>query len=51
MLVCMHGLTSSGFDFRTVMEGWAKAGIRLLNLILCQPGRMKKPGVKVLRAN
>lgn len=28
MLVCMHGLTSSGFDFRTVMEGWAKAGIQ-----------------------
>ncbi len=27
MFVCMHGLTSSGFDFRTVMEGWSRAGI------------------------
>ena len=26
--VCMHGITSSGSDFRTVMEGWARAGIR-----------------------
>lgn len=28
LVVCMHGITSSGFDFRTCMEGWAKAGIR-----------------------
>jgi 2-keto-myo-inositol isomerase len=28
LIVCMHGITSSGFDFRTCMEGWAKAGIR-----------------------
>ncbi len=26
--VCMHGITSSGHDFRTVMEGWARAGIK-----------------------
>ena len=23
----MHGITSSGFDFRSVMEGWSRAGI------------------------
>lgn len=28
MFVCMHGVTSSGSDFRTVMEGWSRAGIR-----------------------
>jgi len=28
LIVCMHGVTSSGFDFRTAMEGWARAGIR-----------------------
>lgn len=28
LVVCMHGVTSSEFDFRTCMEGWAKAGIR-----------------------
>jgi len=27
LFVCMHGITSSGSDFRTVMEGWAGAGI------------------------
>lgn len=27
MFVCMHGISSSGFDFRTVMEGWSRAGI------------------------
>ena len=27
MYVCMHGITSSGFDFRSVMEGWSGAGI------------------------
>ena len=27
LVVCMHGITSSGSDFRTVMEGWARAGI------------------------
>jgi 2-keto-myo-inositol isomerase len=27
MFICMHGMTSSGFDFRAVMEGWATAGI------------------------
>ncbi len=27
MFVCMHGATSRGFDFRSVMEGWARAGI------------------------
>jgi len=28
MYVCMHGITSSGFDFRRVMEGWSSAGIK-----------------------
>ncbi|MES2606172.1 MAG: hypothetical protein V4603_14650, partial [Pseudomonadota bacterium] len=28
LIVCMHGITSSEFDFRTIMEGWAKAGIK-----------------------
>ncbi|MEQ8954464.1 MAG: sugar phosphate isomerase/epimerase family protein [Porticoccaceae bacterium] len=27
MYICMHGATSSGFDFRAMMEGWSKAGI------------------------
>jgi 2-keto-myo-inositol isomerase len=27
LVVCMHGITSDGFDFRTTMEGWARAGI------------------------
>ena len=27
LFVCMHGLTSIGSDFRTCMEGWARAGI------------------------
>ncbi len=27
MFVCMHGITSSGFDFRSVMEGWSRARI------------------------
>lgn len=25
--VCMHGITSIGSDFRTVMEGWSRAGV------------------------
>lgn len=28
LVVCMHGITSDGFDFRTTMESWARAGIR-----------------------
>jgi sugar phosphate isomerase/epimerase len=28
MFVCMHQLSSSGFDFQTAMEGYARAGIR-----------------------
>lgn len=28
LVVCMHGITSDGVDFRTAMEGWARAGIR-----------------------
>jgi len=28
LFVCMHEITSLGFDFRTAMEGYARAGIR-----------------------
>lgn len=28
LIVCMHGITSSESDFRTCMEGWARAGIK-----------------------
>jgi len=28
MFVCMHEASSEGFDFKTAMEGYAKAGIR-----------------------
>ncbi|MDR2212750.1 MAG: sugar phosphate isomerase/epimerase [Pseudomonadales bacterium] len=28
LIACMHGITSSEFDFRTAMEGWARAGIK-----------------------
>ena len=28
MFVCMHETSSDGFDFRTAMEGYAKAGVR-----------------------
>jgi 2-keto-myo-inositol isomerase len=28
LVVCMHGITSSEFDFRACMEGWARAGIK-----------------------
>lgn len=28
MFVCMHEITSIGFDFRTAMEGYARAGVK-----------------------
>jgi 2-keto-myo-inositol isomerase len=28
LIMCMHGVTSDGFDFRTTMEGWARAGVK-----------------------
>src|SRR5258707_14091549 len=28
MFVCMHEASSDRFDFKTAMEGWAKAGVR-----------------------
>ena len=34
LLVCMHETTSAGFDFRTAMEGYAKAGIRAVEVTL-----------------
>ena len=36
LVVCMHEATSDKFDFRTAMEGWAKAGIRAV-----EPNLMK----------
>ncbi len=28
LIMCMHGVTSDGFDFRTTMEGWARANVK-----------------------
>src|SRR5260370_3967005 len=36
MFVCMHEASSDGFDFKTAMEGWARAGIRAV-----EPNLMK----------
>ena len=33
MFVCMHEASSDRFDFKTAMEGYAKAGIRAVPLI------------------
>jgi sugar phosphate isomerase/epimerase len=34
MFVCMHEASSAGFDFKPAMEGYAKAGIRAVELTL-----------------
>lgn len=34
LFVCLHETTSAGFDFRAAMEGYAKAGIRAVELNL-----------------
>ena len=34
LFVCMHEASSAGFDFRTAMEGYAKAGIRAVEVML-----------------
>jgi 2-keto-myo-inositol isomerase len=36
LIVCMHGVTSSEFDFRTCMQGWAKAGIKAVEADLAK---------------
>src|SRR5260370_31851622 len=36
MFVCMHEASSDRFDFKTAMEGWARAGIRAV-----EPNLMK----------
>ena len=36
MFVCMHEASSDRFDFKTAMEGWARAGIRAV-----EPSLMK----------
>jgi 2-keto-myo-inositol isomerase len=28
LIMCMHGVTSDGFDFGTTMRGWARAGVK-----------------------
>ena len=32
--VCMHEVSSNGFDFRTAMEGYSKAGVRAVEVVL-----------------
>ena len=32
--VCMHEISSSTFDFRTAMEGYSKAGVRAVEIVL-----------------
>jgi 2-keto-myo-inositol isomerase len=34
LFVCMHEASSAGFDFRAAMEGYAKAGIRAVEVML-----------------
>lgn len=34
--VCMHEISSNGFDFRTAMEGYSKAGIRAVEVVLAK---------------
>lgn len=34
--LCMHEYASNGFDFRTAMEGYSKAGIRAVEVVLAK---------------
>jgi sugar phosphate isomerase/epimerase len=34
--VCMHQVSSNGFDYRTAIEGYAKAGIRAVEVVLAK---------------
>ena len=34
--VCMHQVSSNGFDYRTSVEGYAKAGIRAVEVVLAK---------------
>jgi len=36
LVVCMHEVSSNGFDFRTAMEGYSKAGIRAVEVVLAK---------------
>jgi len=51
LIVCMHGVTSSEFDFRTCMEGWAKAGIKAVEPDLVRRASMKKPTARAAPAS
>ncbi len=48
LLVCMHGITSSGSDFRTCMEGWARAGIRFAEPDLSSARRFEEANGRAL---
>jgi len=34
--VCIHQVSSNGFDFRTAMEGYSKAGVRAVEVVLAK---------------
>jgi 2-keto-myo-inositol isomerase len=36
LVVCMHEVSSNGFDFRAAMEGYSKAGIRAVEVVLAK---------------
>ena len=46
LMVCMHEASSERFDFRTAMEGYAKAGVRLVepNLVKVREFTQKEGG-------
>ena len=46
LMVCMHQASSERFDFRTAMEGYAKAGVRLVepNLLKVREFAQKEGG-------
>jgi len=36
LFVCVHEVSSNGFDYKTAMEGYAKAGIRAVEVVLAK---------------
>src|SRR5687768_12919670 len=51
LMVCMHQASSERFDFRTAMEGYAKAGVRLVepNLLKVREFAQKEGGPAAAR--
>jgi hypothetical protein len=45
MFVCMHEISSDRFDFKTAMEGYAKAGIRAVEPLLVKVREFSHPDV------